>query len=580
MVSCNFTIFNTVSAPPPKLKYSWQETVYSRSFVKLWDGTSDIVNYSGFYSDSFQFSTSHINETENTWTKATKTVVLTANYSYFSNTTIMGNVTANFNLAIYKVDVEYGSGVNLIWIAVKKGTIDMEYYLQSYAYNYSYYEKNHQTVKTEFKKYDLTTQELLSTWNTTDEIFGDVNFTNGDVYADTPYYIYRHDISEFTMPLFTTFQIYETSKKDKIAWANLFHNFLMYKDKDSNGIYSVGDDASGAPDLWSSTEFCGWLSPIAIHEQKEYINTRYGFNLVSSNLYPIDRTIDSLASTIQFTPPTNVENNVTWGIVYPDFPIDGSIMDQDKPVEEWMYFPENASYDHTSPGTFSYIFEYNILDTQADFGTTIDLPKITNASFYNAVQDYGLVIPHHNFFLSSFNIDELHMKELTVPTDKFVFESNGTVVAEFDLEPPGKENYTLSDFPNPTESLSLASKGGSLNPFVLSFSKTSMHSDNPVINLIYTLEDTIVEKQFFTIADSLYRISTQNYPLWNGEHLSHDPMLTIYFKSQSTSGAENSIPSYNLSLVICGVTLSIFYIIKKRKKFFSTTEERRDLKNE
>ena len=46
----------------------------------------------------------------------------------------------------------------------------------------------------------------------------------------------------------------------------------------------------------------------------------------------------------------------------------------------------NATYADTSPGNYSYRFEYDIKSTKADLSLTTGLPKITNSTLYNAVQ--------------------------------------------------------------------------------------------------------------------------------------------------------------------------------------------------
>ncbi|UCC21057.1 MAG: hypothetical protein JSV62_07210 [Promethearchaeota archaeon] len=571
LFTCNFYAFNSFGAPTPTLSYSWREVNYSNTFVTIWDGTSNVIKYKGSYADTYNFTKGKLNESENTWTRSFSTVNFDANYSYFSNKTLWGNLTVDLDLDLYQVNIDYGGGLQFIWMALKKGILESVQYNVIESVNYTYLEDNRRIVDTTFEKYNLTTMELISTWNDTHTEFGEINFTHRYVKDAVPFNWYQYDYQEFTMPLFLTMQIFETENHDHIAWANLFCDFLMYKDKDENAIYSVGDSGD-YPSLWGSSEFCGFLRPIAIHESGHniYYNI-FGDSHESKgrNLYPIDRTVDSFADTIQFTAPTTIGDKVTWDIVYPGFPLDGAQMDQDYSTSEWFYFPLNASYAETSPGDYAYQFDYTIdaNESKADCSVSVDLPKITNSTCYEAVSDYGLVIPQYNYFLSSFDIDEIDMKEITVPADKLSFESNGLLVAEFEMDPFDKRNYTLSDFRGSGEDIVLESQGASLNPFIQSLCGSGGHSDQPVLDLLYAIEETVEAGNYFTISDELYRISTQNYPVWGGDRLIHDPVLTVYFTDNPTTTSAN-IPGYSIVIITGAVALTIIYFVRRRKSIF------------
>ena len=101
----------------------------------------------------------------------------------------------------------------------------------------------------------------------------------------------------------------------------------MYKDKDKNIIYSVGDKG-GAVDMWSSSEYCGYIKPMASHMYRHIIIPETAVDIDGYLHLPRDKTINELAATIQFTPPTTSSgNDVSWGIEYPGLTIDASIMD-------------------------------------------------------------------------------------------------------------------------------------------------------------------------------------------------------------------------------------------------------------
>ena len=76
----------------------------------------------------------------------------------------------------------------------------------------------------------------------------------------------------------------------------------------------------------------------------------------------------------------------------------------------------------------------------------------------------------------------------------------------------------------------------------------------------------------FTIVDDLYQIETQNYPLWNGEKLIHDPTLTIYYKPQVSEEDPSElpgpavIPGFNLYAIFAVASVVVSILIIKRRK--------------
>jgi hypothetical protein len=88
----------------------------------------------------------------------------------------------------------------------------------------------------------------------------------------------------------------------------------------------------------------------------------------------------------------------------------------------------------------------------------------------------------------------------------------------------------------------------------------------------------------------LYRVQSQNYPYWGGEHLIHDPTLTIFFDEVSADDTTpppsdpdppdeppedpgNDIPperlifGYELHITLfCIGIVAVFIIVKQAKK--------------
>lgn len=555
----------------PTVTFSWREASYSTSIHRVWDNEIDIVNYSGTYTDFYTVEDNSFNLSEDTFTRAIRDITYDANYSYLLNTTLTGSLDVSLSLTVYRVNIDYGTGLKFIWIAIKEGTMEMELTIVSHIYSYTYYEEYNKTIDSDYEKYNLTTYELLDTWSDEDEIIDELNYTHTNNFTYSPYYQYQHDIAEFTMPLILTMQIFKTENQDRIAWANLFHDFLMYKDKDENIIYSVGDKG-GAVNMWCSSEYCGYIRPRAMHLHQHIIYPEKAIDYSGYMHEPKDKTISELASTIVFTPPATTNgSDVSWGIEYPGYTIDASVMDDDIPVEEWWYTPFNATYAEASPMDFSYNFDYIVSDTEANLAMTWNLGKVSNSSFYDAVENYGLVMPHHSFFLASFDIDEVDMKELTVPCETFTFESNNTVVAKLNMESFNKKNYTIIDFPNFGEDTTLDSKGGSINPLVVSGNSMISHADHPFLNLMYSIEDIVKNIPGFTIADNLYHVGTQNYPVWHGDELVHDPDSTIYFGGYEAPPEPDEEPEvifgFNLVLLLGVIGVVMITILLKQKKF-------------
>lgn len=568
-----------VSDPKPKVNYSWQETTFDFSNDLLWDDESFVLDYSGSYSDVY--STDRFieyNLVEGYKIRRYSTVHFDANFTSFANMTTSGNATIDFDYDVFRVNVDYGSGVKLMWFALKKGVVEYEYHLIKESQHYDYYEENRRSIESTYEKINLTTGQVIDTWIDSEIIFDEINNTFTGSNEDYPF-IYRiYWSAEYVAPLFLTIQMFRTEKNDRIAWANLFHRFFIYKDKDNNSIYTAGDkpNINQFPGIGSSTEWCGMIDPWAVHQ---YTESEYGaLTDAQWDLRPYDKTIDEVASTIVFTPPAETsEANVSWGIEYPELPLYIGFHDKDTPLEEDYHTPPNATLAESCPTNLSYTFDFKLNDTQADFDITWGIGKLTNDTAYNAVQGYGLMIPQYNFFLSTFDIDEVEQAALSVPRDRFIFESNETVVAEINMGKPEKQNYTLYDFPSLGIDSEFTSRGSSIHKNVVGYASVNSYADNPLVTPIFALTDFVAAETSFEVQDDLFSMETQNYPEWSGEKLVHDPSLTIFFAGTSEEEAEEeeeivpsepseSIPGYNIALIIGVASVLMVLIVPKYKR--------------
>ena len=569
----------TLADPVPSINYNWQEENFQFTLDRVWTGDSNVINFTGTYSDVITTKFSNYNETDNTMTRETRTTYYDANYSIYNNKTIKGYIDITMNLDVYRVNVQYGKSVQLVWMALKEGSYEVEYYLEQSEEDFEFIEDNYQEIESQFTKTNLTSMEVIDTWSEDYNKTENINMTvNREPTTDTQYILY--DV-EFSMPIVLSMQIFSTKNNDRIAWAEMFYDFIIFKDKDNDGIYSAGETSNpshGEFNIQVSDESIGRISPQVVdwrsYRERTDLATNITTNRTSHYVFPHDKTVTEIASTIQFSPPNQVGDTVSWNIEYPQYPTAANVIDHDKNPSSWYLTDPNSTYDLSSPGDYNYQFDYTINDTQADLDFTLDMSKISNDSLYDAVQGYGLSLPHYNFFLSSFDINEVDPTELTVPSDIFTFESNGTLVAAIDMLNPAKKNYTLYDYPEMGTNTLMESGGGSVHKLLVSNHEQMGNYGNPFLNLVYSIEDIVAADPTFDVVDSLYKIETQNYPVWNGEHLSHDPTFTIYFEEQTgeetPTDPDASILGFDVFIVLAFASTVVVIILTKQKKRMKT----------
>ncbi|MFW9969256.1 MAG: hypothetical protein ACFFDF_03585 [Candidatus Odinarchaeota archaeon] len=565
LIAGPFIMIGVYANPTPLVKptFSWQKTTFSFSLQKIFVNDTQEISNTGSFMDNYIVREYNYSKTGDHLIKAIHTVDLEANFSTYSKTILSGNYTIDITLDVYRVNINYGTGVKFYWFAVTQGTYELNYYTTYYFNNYSYFEENTRYIESTYYNISLPGWIVTDTWvGTPQTIYDEINNTNLEevTKGDSPYLEHLYEYNEMSTPLFLTVQVYTTEKKDKIAWANLFNDFIIYKDLDKNMIYSCGDEHTGIPaSLMYSTEYFGFMRPIAEDHYWCYKYAPWNTTAIIDFTNPYDTTIDEIASNIVFTPPTAVsDTGISWGIDFPNFPLRVESM-------ELNYFtPLNATYQETTPTSFSYDFDYILAENQADFDVTWEIGKITNETLHEVIKDCGIVMPQFNYFLGSFDLAEVNQTALSFPTETFSFESNDTIVAEINMEKPGKENYTVYDYFG--TDANFESRGGSIHPNIIAFNTRGASLDIPLNNLLFSLGDFTSLDPEFTVADDLFRIETQNYPIWGGEHMSHDPSLSIFYTPQTLDGL-GGISGYNLYLFI-GIVCVISVIMVKRKKKF------------
>ncbi len=561
------TIPYIYAAQEETASFSWAVTTFSTSMSKVWAGEPTLQNFTGSFINFFTYIDHYINHSDNTYIEEKRSVDYSANYTYFYNYTMDGSLDTIIDITVYRVDVDYGSSAQLIWMALKKGFYEIDLYRENFIYNYEYNESSHQTVDKEIKKYDLDTLELLDSWNVTEEINKTVSFSYGRSQQSIND---RRIFNEtFTKPLFLTFQIYETEKGDRIAWASTFSEFLVFKDKNGDGIYSVGEFDStptGPLNMHSSSEYAGSFIPTA-YEQGLFMESQI-HNETTTISFPSDKTVDQVVSGIEFTPPSLDGNDtVVWDINYRGFPLKVHIGTNDIPFEQ--HINPGSLYNDVLPSDYSYGFDYKIGGGKADLSLTLGLPALTDIDTYNILEteNYGLSLPRYDYFISSFDIKEKNPRKVTMPAESFVFESNNQTVAEINLINPIKENYTLYDYPNIGDNISVESRGASINNLIIA--SNSLQVWEPEVLFLYTIEDLVSNIPGFTVVDELAHIHTENYPVWAGKKLVHDPTNTIYFKNITMPfrvAAAGIISGYDVGVIFGSLSLVVLFITIKRKK--------------
>jgi hypothetical protein len=412
---------------PVDINYSWSLDTFSAHISRVWDDSNFLMNESGSYNDVFNHSHGYaISDTE--WIEEESVFTYNVNFSYYSNLTLTGDFVIDVNFDIYRVDISYNTSVYFIWIGFKNGTYNAEYVIDCITHDYRHENSFYKKTETTFKKYNLTTMELLDTWV---EVIEDTGAWIAEPEpGDDNYTIYQTLDMEFSMPLIITFQVYETQNGEKVAWAEMISDFYIFDDKDGNGVYSIGEtkEEQNRFHMSTSDEYCGmfmpWAHNITIHT--DYWSPTHSFN--DTNYYE----------------PQLTGNEVDWSIKYPEFPIYGIIQTD----TAFFYSGSGMDYADTSPSNFSYGYNYQITNETADLDFTAHLPKLSDPDFFNAADNLSLGFPHYTYFLSSAEIEETINPALTIPSSMFQFDLNDTKVAEINMDSEDKKNYTLMDYPD------------------------------------------------------------------------------------------------------------------------------------
>ncbi len=547
---------------PKDINYSWELETFSAHIGKVWDNELFLMNESGAYIDSFNHSRGYaISDTE--WIEEESVFNYNVNYSYFSSLYLLGDYSLDVNLDVYKVDISYGNSVDFTWVALKNGTLGAEYNIYNINHDFKHENSFHKTIDTTYKKYNSTTMELLDTWNDTIEDIGSWTSEDG---PQSEYTVHQTLDMEFSMPLILTFQVYEAQNAEKIAWADMISDFYIFEDVDKNGIYSVGETSMEQEMFRMTTSdelrgtFMPWAFDYTVHT--DYWSPETSINDTHNFKFPEDREVNDFSKNIEFTPPTLVNNEIEFDILYPDYPIYGYV----QRGEDW--FISGPNYTDSSPGNFSYGYNYEITNETANLDLTAGLPRLSDIDFFNTVENFSLAFPHYTYFLSSASIEESENFVLTIPADTFQFDVDGMAVAEMTMEDE-KKHYSLMDYPDIGNNMTFEAIGSTVSDLVTNELETNPTTPrNWFVDTIFTLNELDLVKLDPQLNDafSLYTIEMQNYPTWSGYQLIHDPTLTIYHGDTNSPQQQNpdAIAGYDL-FIFSGLVGIITIILLKKK---------------
>jgi hypothetical protein len=552
-------------ANPKPVSYSWKEVSFETSLFREWNNEPYTVNYSGTVDKNFTLYDGSANIQEQTQTRERREVHYISNYTYSSESRQKGYLDSKLTLSAYQVSVSLDKDLSLQWFALKQAVIDQTYYQESYATQYHYEEQAIQYVTSHFETINYTTGQTIAKWTSYQVVPKNINQTLEETSSDSTYF--RQDHWEVCMPICLTMQLFKNSDGDKVAWAELFSEYILYRDLDGDLIYSAGESSDfqrNGFSIYSSNEMCGVIRPMAFHQESYQEITSLSNPQDTSNdsveiNHPDDVSVEEITDSIVFTPPELVDDVVSWEISYDQIPVFASIAD-----EKNMNFYSsqyNCSMADATPQDFTFGFDYEIGSDQANLDFTMAISEVKDPTLGAALENLSLALPFYDYFLSTADIKEQDQVALTLPADKFSFGNDNKTVAEINLINPSKKNYTLMDYPVAGDNSEFVSIGGSLHHIITEEQAHNSNAGNPFLNLIYLLDDVVKNDPTFTVSGSLHHVHTVNYPTWNGKSLVHDPTLIVYFASSPSNVEPPSIPGFSVALQLLALIIIVSSII-------------------
>ncbi len=571
---------NSVVAPNGVV-YSWGKYQFNSAESQSWNNIkvgdyNAIGTHEQTYSYSYGYRGYYNTTYPDVYVDQTYTIYENSEYNYSMQNWITGQQSISLLLDTYRVDASYGDGLKLIWMAGLNGTWGFTYNITAshMISNMSYTSTGTQEVQYTLR--DKDTMEVIpgAGRTETNPINNEYQYDYDSRQSGLPDTDFNQSIGmtvNFILPTFLTMQVYRTPTEDTVAWASMFNMMLIYNDTNHDGVYTVAP-TGGAPSdlsLMMSNELAGVIMPeVASISMTMKMG---GMDMTQNVQVPGDGSVQDYLDNVVFTPPSLSGNTATWGITYNDFPTMATVNGgQFMPA----YYDSESGTSKTypasmlSPANYSYSFSYAVEPEtkEANFYTTVDIPRVTNSTLFNDVQNLSLCIPQYTYFLASSPIKKMTNDAASHQTDEFGFNIGTTPIADIGMAVIGKEKYSLRDYPTTGQTQEFNTTGGTVMAAVTESGSgvgLSAMSSNPFLPMIFSLDqlDEVKTHPGLTSTKSLYSITTQNYPVWSGYNLVSDPVFTVFFKSNLFPWVIWAV----IGAIAVGVVVTIAIVIRKKR---------------
>ncbi|MBD3213330.1 MAG: hypothetical protein GF311_12040 [Candidatus Lokiarchaeota archaeon] len=484
-----------------------------------------------------------------------KEYMLGTDHRYY-NKTVSGYFQTDMVLDMYEVKVTYGDTYEMSFYALKNGTLFTEYY-QDYMELSRASSYRHEYVYTTYlRKYEdesrqtLIDVEIINVEEPDDKTgFGYFEITRDDIWH------YNQNAS-FAAPLIMINQVFMTPNGHKVAWGEFMWEMIAYNDMNNDSFYSVESD------LYEDFEFGALIQPYIL-ETKTYYKDYRRENLTLQS-FPNDMSVLDAETLIEFSKPTVLNDVLSWGIHYNNFPFH---------INHTGFFilPE-FSYSDSLKADFSFEFDFFLKAnaTQLDITTGFSPLEPSRDVFTSQMDGLSLCVPHYTYLLASMDIIQRFSDAMTRRNQVFRFESGMQTVCEIDMR-GSKEPYVLYDHADNDREKVYNAVGagvtrGISDPLEGAISQATgrrYFQMSTLPNLVFSVEDLVHDEPLLrkgSNSSRLVSLETENYPVWSGNSFYHDPSLKTNIAPR--------LPLLEIGIVIiCGVIgISVVALIYRKLK--------------
>jgi len=324
-------------------------------------------------------------------------------------------------------------------------------------------------------------------------------------------------------------------------------------------LYSVEEN------LYDDVEYEGSLHPLIIdgHVYFELLDPIENYFFDSDQSFPNNSKVSDAFPLINFRKPTLDKGVLSWGIEYNSFPFISTR------VLESFHLP-NITYEGSLKSDYSFEFDFVINQdrSQLDVTTGLETVESSRSQFMDDIGDFELCVPHYTYLVSSMDIHEDFSDVMTRAHDVFEFEMAEKAVCEIDMGGT-KKPYTLFNHSDGDKESTLNSVGAAItkkvtDPMENAITPFTGGGLRPFANLVFSLDDTIKDDPILKPATNTRRIvsiETENYPVWSGNAIYHDPSLKTFI------GFANQIPGTNIGIFLLSGLMGIIAVLMYYRKY-------------